>query len=68
MRDTNACGIFKNKSAINTVFAAFFVLSAEGPSSRIVALLSLLKSWSLSRLKARGVSSSLQGKESDENL
>ena len=54
MRDTNACdGIFKNKSAINTVFAAFFVLSAEGPSSRIVALLSLLKSfWSLSRLKA----------------
>ena len=65
MRDTNACdGIFKNKSAINTVFAAFFVLSAEGPSSRIVALLSLLKSfWSLSRLKApRGVSSSLQGK------
>ena len=64
MRDTNACdGIFKNKSAINTVFAAFFVLSAEGPSSRIVALLSLLKSWSLSRLKApRGVSSSLEVK------
>ena len=50
MRDTNACdGIFKNKSAINPVFAAFFVLSAEGPSSRIVALLSLLnESWSLS--------------------
>ena len=66
MRDTNACdGIFKNKSAINTVFAAFFVL-LSALLSRIVALLSLLNEsgLSLSSQSTTWVSSSLEVKKS----
>ena len=63
MRDTNACGILKNKRD------ALLFLRPGGFLRLDLCIERLFFGFSsLSRLKARGVSSSLQGKESDENL
>ncbi len=67
MRDTNACGILKNKRD------ALLFLRPGGFLRLDLCIERLFFGFSsLSRLKARGVSSSLQGKESNrrrcENL